>query len=133
MEQNTTRKRRVDEEVRQMEFNTGDDGEEYKIKAIWNSAVYAKESELGHLPGFYYLISWKRYPKEENTWEPALAIQYLRKLISSFYKDHLDKLTMTFSTINTAPPMARPIVRPRVKPTKLPKQKRGQPANSTNK
>ena len=67
LKQNTTRKRRVDEEVRQMEFDTGNDGEEYKVEAIWDSAVYTRESELGHLPGLYHLVSWKKYLEVENT------------------------------------------------------------------
>ena len=67
-------------------------------------------------------MSWKGYPEEENTWEPASAVQHLRKLISSFHKDHPDKPTATFLAIDTAPPMARLTV-------KLPaKQKRGRPA-----
>ena len=113
-----------------MEFNAGDDeSREYEVEAIWDSAVYARESESGHLPGLYYLVLWKGYLEEENTWEPALAIQHLRKLISSFHKDYPDKSTATSSAIDTAPPMARPTV----KPTGRPKQKRGRPANSTNK
>ena len=67
LEQDNTRKGWVDKEVRQMEFNTGNNGEEYRLEAIWDSAVYARESRSGHLPGLYYLISWKRYPEEENT------------------------------------------------------------------
>ena len=130
LEQDTTRKGRVDEKVRQMEFDAGDDESgEYKVEAIWDSAVYARESESGHLPGLYYLVSWKGYPEEENTWEPASAVQHLRKLISSFHKDHPDKPTATSPAIDTAPPMARPTV----KPTGPPKRKRGRPANSTNK
>ena len=122
LEQDTTRKGRVDEEVRQIEFDAGDDESgEYEVEAIRDSAVYARESESGHLPGLYYLVSWKRYPEEENTWEPASAVQHLRKLISSFYKDHLDKPTATTPTINTVSPMARPTV----KPTEPLKQKRG--------
>ena len=51
-----------------MEFDAGNNkSREYKVEAIWDSAVYARESESGHLPGFYYLVSWKRYPEEENT------------------------------------------------------------------
>ena len=58
LEQDTTRKRGVDEEIRQMEFNAdNNDSEEYKVEAIWDSAVYVKESESGHLPGFYHLVS----------------------------------------------------------------------------
>ena len=73
-----------------MEFDTGDDGEEYKVEAIWDSAVYTKESKSGHLPGLYYLISWNGYPEEENTWEPASVVQHFRKLINLFHKNHPD-------------------------------------------
>ena len=73
LEDDTTRKGRVDEEVRQMEFDVGNN-EEYKVEAIWDSAVYARESESGHIPGLYYLVLWKRYPEKENTWEPASAV-----------------------------------------------------------
>ena len=58
------------------EFKTGDD-KEYEVDNIRDSAVYAKESAIGKLPGLYYLISWKDYPEEKNTWEPASAIQHL--------------------------------------------------------
>ena len=103
------------------ELNAGDNSGEYKVEAIRDSAVYARESESGHLLGLYYLVSWKRYLEEENTWEPASAVQHLRKLISSFYKNHPNKPTATSPTINTAPPMARFTVRP-IKPLK---QKQG--------
>ena len=66
---------------------------------------------------------------EENTWEPALAVQHLKKLISSFHKDHPDKPAATFSAIDIAPPMARPTVTS----TRPPKQKQRQLSNSTNK
>ena len=54
LKQDTTRKGRVDENV--TEFEAGNN-EEYKVEGIWDSAVYAKESAAGHLPGLYYLIS----------------------------------------------------------------------------
>ncbi len=66
LEQNTTRKGRVDETTSRLKFKSNGDGEEYEVEAICNSAVYARESE-GHLPSFYYLVSWKSYPEEENT------------------------------------------------------------------
>ena len=59
---------------------------EYEMKAIYNSAVYARESESGHLLELYYQVSLKGYLEEENTWELALAIQYIRKFISSFLR-----------------------------------------------
>ena len=112
-----------------MELDTGDKNRKYEVEAIQNSEVYVRESELSHLLGLYYLVSWKRYLEEENTWEPASAVQHLIKLISSFDKDHPDKPTATSPAIDTAPPMARPTV----KPAEPPKRKRGRPANSTNK
>lgn len=49
----------------QLKFEGNDsDGEEYKIKAIGNNAVYARELE-SHLPGLYHLVSWKSYPKDK--------------------------------------------------------------------
>ena len=75
LDQDTTRKRRVDEEVRQIEFDTSDKKcGEYKVEVIWDSAVYMGESKSGHLLALYYIVSWKRYPEEENIWEPALAV-----------------------------------------------------------
>ena len=113
-----------------MEFDTGDnESGEYKVEAIWDSAIYIKKSESGHLPGLYYLVSWKDYPEEKNTWKPASVVQHLRKLISLFHKDHPDKPITTSPAIDTAPPIARPTITPTV-PLK---QKRGQLAKSTNK
>ena len=113
-----------------MEFNTcHNESGEYDVKAIWDSAVYARESESGHLPDLCYLVSWKGYPEEKNTYEPALAVQHLRKLISLFYKNYFVKPTATSPDINSVPLMVRLIVKP-MEPLK---QKRGQPANSTNK
>ena len=56
----------------QLEFEAGDD-KDYEVDSIWDYAVYIRES-AGQLPGLYYLVLWKGYPEEENTWEPALAI-----------------------------------------------------------
>ena len=64
LEQNTTRKRLVNDES--VELDVGDNNGEYEVEAIRDSEVYVRESKSGHLPGLYYLVSWKRYPKEEN-------------------------------------------------------------------
>ena len=130
LEQDTTKEGRVDENV--TEFETGSVYEEYNVEGIWDSAVYAKESVTGHLPGRYYLVSWKGYSKKKNTWEPILAVQHLRKLINTFYKDNLNKPIATSPPVNIAPLVAwLTMPRPRSKPTKATKQKRGQPAIST--
>ena len=65
LEKDITKKEQVDENVRELEFNTND-SKEYKVKAIRDNAVYAKELE-GYLPGLHYLVAFKGYPQEENT------------------------------------------------------------------
>lgn len=112
-----------------IEFEVGD-SKKYKVKAIQNSAIYVKESKSGYLIRFYYLVSWKKYLEEVNIWEPALAVQHLKKLINLFHKNHSDKLTATSPTIDTTPPIARLSVKPIAEPIE---QKRDWLANSTNK
>ena len=130
LEQDTTKKGGVSKKVPELDAGNKN-SKEYKVETIWDSAVYANKSESGHLPGLYYLVAWKGYPEEENTWEPLSAVQHLKKLISSFHKDHPEKPAVTSSPINSAPPMARPTVKPTAKaPTK---QKRGRPANNASK
>ena len=127
LEQDTTRKERMNKQMKELELETGD-SEEYEVEAIRNSAVYASKSESGQLPGLYYLLAWKRYPDEENTWEPSYAIQHLNMLVNSFHKNHPEKLTATSPPINSAPPMAKPTVML----TSL-KRKQGQPAGDASK
>ena len=129
LEQDSTRKERVDKWVTELELEAGN-SQEYELKVIWDSAVYANKSESGQLPGLYYLVVWKRYPKEENTWDPSSTIQHLKKLINSFYKDHPENPMAISPAINSAPPMAKPTVKP-TKP--ITKRKRGQSTNSANK
>ena len=90
------------------EFEPGNN-KEYEVKAIQDSTVYAKEAD-GHLPGLYYLVVWKGYSKEKNTWEPFSAIMHLQKMVSNFHKDHPEKPTVTSASLDSALPMAKPIV-----------------------
>ncbi len=126
LEQDTIRKGRVETAI---ELNEGDN-EEYEVKTICDNEVYAKESDCGHLPGLYYLVSWKGYPKKENIWEPALAVLHLHKLISTFYWDYPEKLTATSPPIDSAPPIVRLIVKPRAKALST-KQKRDRPVKDS--
>ena len=91
-----------------LEFEPSD-GKEYKVEVIWDNSVYDKEADR-HLPGLYYLVTWKCYPKEENTWESFSAVMYLRKMVSTFYKDYPEKPTAISVLLDSAPPMAKPTI-----------------------
>ena len=112
LEQDTTRKGRVNEKILQLKFKDNSEGEEYELEAICNNTIYVKESESGQLPGLYYLISWKDFPEGENTSESASAIQYLRRLVSTFHKKTPDKPITTSTPVDTAPLTARLTVKP---------------------
>ena len=56
LEQNTTRKGRVDKNATQLEFEPNNN-EKYKVKDIRDSTINSKALETGHLPELYYLIS----------------------------------------------------------------------------
>ena len=126
LEQDTTKKGRVSKKVSELDAGNKN-SKEYKVEAIWDSAVYANKLKSGHLPGFYYLVAWKSYPEEENTSELLSAVQHLKKLISSFQKDHPEKPTATSPPINSTPLMAKP----KIKFTT--KQKQDLPVNSISK
>ena len=130
LEQDTTRKEQVDENITELEFNAGN-SKKYKVKVIENSMLYAMESKSGHLLGLYYLVAWKDYFEEENIWKLFSAVQNLRKLIRLFHKNHLEKPIATSLPINFALLMAKPIFKSTAKSTT--EQKWGRPANSANK
>ena len=79
---------------------------EYKVKAIQYSIVYAKKVDA-HLPGLYYLIAWKGYPKKKNTWEPFSIVMQLWKIVSIFYKNNFEKPIAISTLLDFAPPMAK--------------------------
>ena len=67
LEQNTTKKGRMDDENYAAKLDASNKSGEYKVEVIWDSAVYARELESGYLSNLHYLVSWKGYPEEENT------------------------------------------------------------------
>ena len=130
LEQDITKKERVDKKTaEQLEFEAGGNNEEYEVEGIYNSGVYARESEAGHLLGLYYFVSWKGYFEDESTLEPESAVQHLWKLVSTFYKDYPNKPTATFLPIDLAPPIAKCTALPNING----KRKRGRPIGSMRK
>ena len=122
LEQDTTKKGR---EFSVPEFELGDD-KEYKVETIQDSAVYAKKVD-GHLPELYYLVTWKGYPEKESIKKPSSTVMHLRTMVSTFHKDHPEKLTATSIPLNSASPMAKLMIQ-------LPaKQKQGQPTGRATK
>ena len=91
---------------------SNDDNKKYKMETIWDSAVYTRKSKSGYLPSLSYLIAWKDYSEEENTWKPLSAIQHLKKLISCFYKEHLNNPIATSLPIDSALQIVKPTVQP---------------------
>ena len=118
-EQNITKKGR---EFLVLEFELTNN-KKYKVKAIRDSVVYAKEAN-GHLLELYYLVAWKGYPKEENTWELSLAIMHLWKMINTFHMDHPEKPIAISVFLDSVLPMAKPTIQLSIK------QKRGRQAKA---
>ena len=90
----------------QLEFEASDN-KENKVNGIGDSAIYAKKLTIGQLLGLYYLISWKSYQEEKDTWEPASTIQHLRKLVTIYYKNNPVKSIAISLSIDRTSPMAR--------------------------
>ena len=45
----------------------------FEVGAILDNAVFVKEPK-SHLLKLYYLVVWKSYFEEENTWESVLVV-----------------------------------------------------------
>ncbi len=114
LEQDTIKKGQLNDTMAQLELDEGN-SEEYEVEAICDSKVYAKKSDSSYLPSLYYLVSWKGYPKEENTWKLASAVLHLYKLISTFHRNYSERLTATFVLINSAPPIASTTAKPTIR------------------
>ncbi len=56
---------------------------------------------IDQLPGLYYVVSWKVYSKDKNTWKPLLVVSQLQKLFRIFYMEYSNKLTIAFLFIDT--------------------------------
>ncbi len=111
LEQDTIRKGQVDNKAlpeleKDMEFEARSN-KKYKIEAIIDNVVYDQWANNNQMPGFYYFVLWKGYPKEKNIWEPLLAVIHLWKLMSIFYKEYPEKPIVTSPLLDSTLPMAR--------------------------
>ena len=93
---------------------------------------FMPRSQQANYQGF---IIWSRgkVTLRNNTWEPALAIQHLRKLVTVYQKNNPEKPTAIFALVDMASPMARLSASPRptAKPITAPTKKQGQSAGPT--
>lgn len=105
IKKNITKKQQMNE---LSEFEVDDD-KEYKVKAIQNSAFYAKKANV-HLLRLYYLVIWKSNSEKENNLKPLLAVMHFWKMVNIFHKNYLKKPTVTPTSLNSTPPMAKPAV-----------------------
>ena len=97
LEKDNTKKKRVDKTVTKLEFEAGY-SKEYEMEVIWDSAIYANKAK-DYLLSLYYLVAWKKYLEEENTWKLLSAVQHLKKLINAFHKEHLKNQEQIFNLL----------------------------------
>ena len=111
LKQHTTKKGQVDKNKTKLaELNVSNNSDKYKLKTIFDIAIYIKKS-TNYLPKLYYLIFQKNYLKKKNIWKPVLAVQHLQKLIILFYKNYLDKPIAISKAIDIILPITRPIIK----------------------
>lgn len=63
--------KKINKKVLRLDFDTCNN-KEYKMKAIWDSTVYANKKK-DHLSGLYYLVMSKNFPKK-NIWKLFLIV-----------------------------------------------------------
>ena len=111
LEQDIIKKGQVDlgQVLPKLEEFEARDNKEYEVKTMIDSAVYGQQVN-NQISGLYYLILWKSYSKEENTWEPILVVIYFWKLINTFHKEHSEKPIATSSPLDSVLLVARLLV-----------------------
>lgn len=116
LEKKIIKKGQIDKKIAE-QFEFSGNNEKYKVENICNSTVYTRKSKMGYLLCLYYLVSWKSYLKNKNTWKPVSAIQYLQKLVSTFYRNYPNKSIAISLLIDLAPSIVRYTILRKVKGT----------------
>ena len=71
-------------EVEPKEFDFEKDLNDYVVKKIVDS-TQNEDNEL------YYLVKWKGYSEDENTWEPGRNLEHLKTKVRDFRKAEASK------------------------------------------
>ena len=58
-----------------------DDHEEYEVEGVLDSRVSGRQ-------GLQYLVRWKGYGNEENSWEPARNLSNAPDLVQKYHREH---------------------------------------------
>lgn len=127
LEKNNTKKRQIKKVTFQVKFEENNNNKKYEVNTICNSAVYAKQSKIGYLLGYYQSLSQKDYPEKNKTQESILIIKHLWTLFSTYPKKHLEKLLENLTLVNSVSLMTKPIVKLFLE-FSVAKKKIGQPA-----
>jgi len=57
-----------------------DNDVEYEVEEVLDSRMYRRKLQ--------YLVKWKGYPHEDNTWEPEDNMQQSQQAVQDFHKKH---------------------------------------------
>lgn len=75
-----------------------DEEEEYEVEEILNSRIYRNKVQ--------YLIKWKGYSMEENTWQSLADVQHAKEAIEHFHTQN--PAAVRFAPDKTAPAPKKP-------------------------
>lgn len=109
LKQDNTKKKQMNKLLSMLEFETSDN-KKYEIEAIWDSAIYTKETDR-HLLGLYYLVAWKGYLEKKNTWELSSVVMQFWKMVSIFYKDYPKKPIAISELLDSTLPITKPKIK----------------------
>ena len=70
---------------------------EYEVETILDTRLYGRKKAL------QYLVKWKGYPSEENTWQSEDDLKNSQDLMSDFHRNHPGVPRRISATLNFRP------------------------------